>query len=134
IVLSSGGSSRGTSYQSGENGQRSTSYSTNHNDNWNQQARRLLKPEEVMALPERIAISFVPGCPPIRTWLVRYYERGFSGGRSFKKFAATAAILLLALTLLLGMASAAKERNRKQQSDTINNPLLGFPQSGFERR
>jgi len=81
IVLSSGGTSRGTSYQSGENGQRSTSHSSNQNDNWNQQARRLLKPEEVMALPERIAISFVPGVPPIRTRLVRYYERGFRRGR-----------------------------------------------------
>jgi type IV secretion system protein VirD4 len=77
IILSSGGRSSGSSHQSGENGQRSTSYSSNQNDNWNQQARRLLKPEEVMALPERIAISFMPGVPPIRTRLVRYYERGF---------------------------------------------------------
>lgn len=134
IVLSSGGSSRGTSYQSGENGQRSTSYSSNQNDNWNQQARRLLKPEEVMALPERIAISFMPGCPPIRTWLVRYYERDFRPVSRFKKVATVAALLVLGLVLLLGMASSAKERNRKQRFDTIDNPLLGFPQNGFERR
>jgi type IV secretion system protein VirD4 len=134
IVLASGGSSRGTSYQSGENGQRSTSYSSNHNDNWNQQARRLLKPEEVMALPERIAISFMPGVPPIRTRLVRYYERDFSGGRSFKRFASVAALLFLGLMLVLAVASAAAERNRNKVRDNIDKPFLGFEQRSFERR
>ncbi len=47
----------------------------NSNDNWQQSARKLLKPEEVLALDERTAIVFTPGMPPIWTTLVRYYER-----------------------------------------------------------
>jgi type IV secretion system protein VirD4 len=33
-----------------------------------------LKPEEVLALDERTAITFTPGIPPIWTTLERYYE------------------------------------------------------------
>jgi type IV secretion system protein VirD4 len=39
-----------------------------------------LKPEEVLALDHRTAITFTPGIPPLRTVLVRYYERGFREG------------------------------------------------------
>jgi type IV secretion system protein VirD4 len=72
IVVDSGGTSRGTSDQWG--GQRSQGSSRNANDNWQQQGRKLLKPEEVMALPPRVAITFAPGVPPICTRLIRYYE------------------------------------------------------------
>lgn len=75
IVVGSGGTSRGTSRQhndQGMNGNYGTS--SNANDNWQLQARRLLKPEEVMALSPRTAITFTPGVRPIATQLVRYYE------------------------------------------------------------
>ena len=52
----------------------SLSRSRNSNDNWQQQAHKLLTPAEVMALPPRVAITFTPGCPPIWTKLLRYYE------------------------------------------------------------
>ena len=81
-VVTSGGTSTGTSRQYSQQGTESHSYSSNANDNWQQQGRKLLKPEEVMALPERIAITFTPGVPPIWTWLVRYYEKQFSSPRS----------------------------------------------------
>src|SRR6185437_8181343 len=97
----------------------------------------LLKPEEVMALPERIAISFMPGVPPIRTWLVRYYERDFRRGGIgrglFGKLSATAAILFMALMLLLGIASAAAERNNRHRDTTVN-PFLGFDQKPIKGR
>jgi type IV secretion system protein VirD4 len=78
IIVASGGTSYGTTRQNSQQGQGSSySSSSNQNDNWAQQARKLLKPEEVMGLPERIAVTFTPGVPPIWTTLVRYYEGGF---------------------------------------------------------
>jgi type IV secretion system protein VirD4 len=77
IVVDSGGTSTGGSSQSSQQGGGSTSRSWNASDNWSQVARKLLKPEEVTALSERIAIIFVPGCLPIWTTLQRYYEKGF---------------------------------------------------------
>ena len=77
IVVDSGGEGTGQSLQwstgtQQQNGSRSVS--RNQNRNWQQQARKLLKPEEVITLPPRTAITFTPGMPPIRTTLLRYYE------------------------------------------------------------
>ena len=44
-----------------------------------QQARKLLKPEEVITLPPRCAITFTPGVPPVFTTLLRYYEEKHLG-------------------------------------------------------
>jgi type IV secretion system protein VirD4 len=52
----------------------STSRSWTTNDNWNQQQRPLMFANEVMMLPRRTAITVTPGCPPIMTTLVPYYE------------------------------------------------------------
>jgi type IV secretion system protein VirD4 len=81
IVVDSGGKSSGGSTQWSESTQPSSgggnSYTTSRN--WQQQARKLLKPEEIMALPLRTAITFTNGMRPICTTLLRYYEerRGF---------------------------------------------------------
>lgn len=73
IVVASGGSS--TSYNSQSSMQGPTfGESTTSNENWSLMGRRLLKPEEIYALNERAAITFVPGLPPILTRLERYYE------------------------------------------------------------
>jgi type IV secretion system protein VirD4 len=76
IIVESGGSSTGDSYQHSSGAQPQSSYgsSSNKSSNWAQQARKLLKPEEVIALPQRAAITFAPGVPPTCTWLLRYYE------------------------------------------------------------
>jgi type IV secretion system protein VirD4 len=84
IVVESSGRSKSTSssYTSGgpqRSQSTSTSYSTNQN--FQQQARRLCKPEEVIALPARTAITFTPGVPPIRTTLLRAYEEPRLGVR-----------------------------------------------------
>jgi type IV secretion system protein VirD4 len=77
IIVESGGTgwseSRSPSPQGGSN----CSYSTSGNNNWQQLGRKLLKPEEVTALSERVALTFAPGVPPICTRLVRYYENDF---------------------------------------------------------
>jgi len=77
IIINSGGSGDGRSYQSSQQGQNSSSYSTNSSYNWSQHGRSLLTAAEVTALNERVAITFTPGLPPIRTRLVRYYEKEF---------------------------------------------------------
>jgi type IV secretion system protein VirD4 len=75
IVIESGGKTTSRSYQSSDHGNHA-SHSTNWNSNWQQHGRKLLKPEEVMGLDERVAITFTQGCPPIATRLVRHYEGG----------------------------------------------------------
>lgn len=87
IVISSGGSSTSCSEQvSNQNGQNSRSTSWSTNNNWQQHGRRLLKPEEVMALPERMAITFTPGVPPLLTTLVRYYEENIGPPGLWERF------------------------------------------------
>jgi type IV secretion system protein VirD4 len=76
IIVDSGGTSRGDSSQrsSGPQGSASVGWSYTENQNWQQQGRKLVKPEEVIALPQRTAITFTPGVRPIATTLLRYYE------------------------------------------------------------
>jgi type IV secretion system protein VirD4 len=84
IVVASGGTSSSRTRQTPDyGGQGSTSYSVSTNDNWQQLGRRLLKPEEVLSLNERIAITFAPGLPPIWTTLVRYFEPAFKPKGNF---------------------------------------------------
>lgn len=92
IVLTSGGTSSGTSEQMSTHGQYSTTHSNNKSDNWSQHGRKLLKPEEVLTLPQRACISFVPGRPPIMTCLVRYYEPGGDTSESPAGVLATAVV------------------------------------------
>lgn len=140
ILVASGGASSGTTRQGGDSGQRSSSYSTNQNDNWSQQARRLLKPEEVMALPERIAISFMPGVPPIRTRLIRYYESDFRPGRIRRAFSAlkvlvtSAAILFMVFVVVMSILIAAAENNRSRRSYVGDDPFEGLNQSVYQDR
>ena len=80
IVVSSGGTSTGTSHQQSGKGEGGTTTSKNASENWSQMGRKLLKPEEVLSLDNRTAITFTPGVPPIWTTLVRYYEESLVGG------------------------------------------------------
>lgn len=86
IILKSGGQTEGESTNSGPGGG-STGHSWSVSDNWSQQGRKLLKPEEILAMPQRNAITLVPGMPPIMTRLLRYYEEpnlGPSQPRTFR--------------------------------------------------
>jgi type IV secretion system protein VirD4 len=79
------------------------------NLNFKQSARRLLKPEEVIGLDPRFAITFTPGVPPICTWLTRYYERGFgepTGLSPAKMVLDTACLFLGAATLAVWWTAA----------------------------
>ena len=108
IVIRSGGTSTSESYQKSEGGNPgSRSTSRNENDNWQQSARRLLKPEEVMQLSERTVITFAPGVPPLMTTQVRYYEEDFGPPRLWSRFTAALWSLMVSLILLAGFGLVA---------------------------
>lgn len=112
IIVESGGTSDGSSWQRsmGAQLQESSGHSYNTSRNWQQQARKLLKPEEVLALPPRVAITFMPGLPPICTTLLRYYEEpklGFPAGRLTIVFHAVRALIASILILGVNVAVAA---------------------------
>lgn len=112
IVVESGGHSRGWSRQATYNSAQpsdSAGSSGNSNTNWAQQARKLLKPEEVLQLPKRTAITFVPGMPPIMTTLSRYDEEKNLGRPAgpLRRFATATLTLGASLLLCLAMLGAA---------------------------
>ncbi len=141
IVVTSGGSNTGSShsYSSGGTGpgQHTRGSSSGHNDNWSQVGRRLLKPDEVLNLDPRTAITFAPGVPPIMTRLLRYYEERFLGrspGFVRRTMAALQtlirALVILTLTILFALAAeVAVSEQRKATEFGPSGPVApnGFP-------
>jgi type IV secretion system protein VirD4 len=124
ITTSSGGTSSGTSRQSSDDGKGSYGTSTTSNENWQFMGRKLLKPEEVTALPDRVAITFAPGVRPIATWLIRYYEKEFKNRRSMGPVGAafqTACLFIVATILAVIVTGALVSR--------INSDERRFPRS-----
>lgn len=82
IVVSSGGSNTGGNLGRTTGAQHSSSsgQSWGNSANWNPTGRKLLKPEEVLNLDQRLAITFTPGVRPIMTRLLRYYEERSEAG------------------------------------------------------
>lgn len=105
IVVRSGGTSTGHSRQGSAQGTSYTS-SSNENDNWSQQGRKLLKPDEILSLSDRIVITFTPGVPPIWTNRIRYFEERHLGRRLgwWQRFTAMANVVSGSLILLLVMS------------------------------
>jgi type IV secretion system protein VirD4 len=105
IVVRSGGTSTGHSRQGSNQGTSYTS-SSNQNDNWAQQGRKLLKPDEILALSDRVAITFTPGVPPIWTNRIRYFEERNLWRRPgwWPRFMAMANVVSGSLILLLVMS------------------------------
>jgi type IV secretion system protein VirD4 len=112
IIVESGGSgsSSSTNWSYGAQPQQGYSGSYNSNYNWQQQPRKLLKPEEVIALSPRTAITLTPGVAPVSTTLLRYYEEPGLGRRNGWLQQSFAACCTLAASLVLcaaGIGSAA---------------------------
>ena len=123
IVVRSGGTNTGNSYQTSDDGSRSSSQSTGASDNWSQSGRALLKPDEVLNLDPRIAITFTPGVSPCWTRLLRYYEERTSPPgwqerlwASVKMFAGSVLILAVATMLALGASVFANEKSNERRS------------------
>lgn len=73
-VVDSGGAGDGDSRQH-QPGGGSFGVSRNRNRNWSFAGKPLLRPEQVAALPERVAMIFAPGAGrPLLTWLTRVHE------------------------------------------------------------
>jgi len=104
-VVRSGGTSTGTSQQYSEKSN-SSGKSSNANDNWAQQGRKLLKSEEVLALSDWTVITFTPGVPPIWTNRIRYFEEPNLGRQPglWNRFTAMASVVSGSLILLVLMA------------------------------
>ena len=103
-------SSNWGSSQSAQGGSSSSGGQSGRNVNWNQMARRLLKPEEVLTTNPRIAFTFAPGELPMWTWMVRYYEKEFQQrpvARALATFAGSLVVLcgmgIIALVLALNI-------------------------------
>jgi type IV secretion system protein VirD4 len=99
IIVESGGRSGGRSRQATYDSQSphsSSGTSVTDSTNWSQQARKLLKPEEVLQLSPRTAITFTPGVPPVCTTLIRYYEENAFGEQpgAIRRVGEAVAILL----------------------------------------
>jgi type IV secretion system protein VirD4 len=108
IVVQSGGSTRTRSYSEYGPSPQGVQVSQANAENWQQQARKLLKPEEVIALPPRQAITFTPGLPPLLTTLVPYFEEPWLYRRSwFHRLRSSCDLLLkAAIFLILGLLAA----------------------------
>jgi type IV secretion system protein VirD4 len=118
-----GGSNRGWSQ-----GAQSSSSSTGINrswqtsSNWQQAPRELLKPEEILTLPPRWAITFPGGgVPPVLTHLVRYFEEPAlfqrRAGGLISRFRAACRTLIgsiLLLAVAIGLAVALTQEINRQ--------------------
>lgn len=141
ILVDSGGTNSGwsqtygSSSGSGSSQSSSSSYSGGSSSNWQQQSRELLKPDEIMALDPRIAITLTPGVRPLWTRLIRYYEekdlfrrrswltRLAAAGRTF---VISAALLFLAASMAIALtqevSSVFKPPQPQPMAPTINQP------------
>lgn len=110
IIVDSGGTNDGRNRGESTGAQPSFSRGSSwgENNNWSQQARKLLKPEEVTSLSPRMAITFTPGLPPICTHLTRYYEEQNRGNGRMAGLMRHAEIWITSLLMLcLSAATAA---------------------------
>jgi type IV secretion system protein VirD4 len=145
IVVESGGSNRNWSRNRGSSSGSSysessgTSYSETSNSNWQQQGRELLKPDEIIALDPRIAITLTPGVRPLWTRLLRYYEekRLFRIRRWYTRLATacwtllvSAALLVIAAAVAAGLTAALIEATRPPQLQQFA-PAPSEPQPWF---
>jgi type IV secretion system protein VirD4 len=126
IVVDSGGTSSGGSYQSTKGQHPTYSYGNSYNSsrNWQQQTRKLLKPEEIMVLPPRTAITFTPGVRPICTTLLPYFEnRRMRRGQGWLSRSVEACTMLaasVALCVAVGLGAEALSQSVNSQSMSID--------------
>jgi type IV secretion system protein VirD4 len=113
----------------------SSGTSWNESSSTQQLGRSLLKPEEVLNLSERVAIIFAQGVPPIKTWLVRYYENAFrrpgKGGEGFwaglQALAVSFVLAAFCGLMALWMTAVMQDRAKAEQRPP---PFVPPPQQG----
>lgn len=100
----------------------SNSYGSNESTSWTQSARALNTPDEVMRLPQRTAITFPPGMPPVMTTLVRYYEEPLTPGLVRRTFGAVKVLLLSVIVLCVAVLLALAVANLDIRAGPENIP------------
>jgi type IV secretion system protein VirD4 len=137
IVVKSGGTGTGMSWQNSMKGESSSGSSSNASDNWAQHGRKLLKPEEVLALSDRVVITFTPGVPPICTRRIKYYEepRLLRKPGMWKRFKAVADVVVFSVAMLLAALLLAMECSDKTQNRLpVEHPPIRYRQSSPHHR
>jgi type IV secretion system protein VirD4 len=138
IIVDSGGSSSSRSHSTSsgpkQGGGGSTTYSHTSNSNWQQQARKLLKPEEVVALPPRTAITFTPGVRPINTTLLRHYEEPRLGVRPGRLGRMLAALGTLAASAVISIWFVFVAFGLNVMAHDLRAARRPSPQSSFHAR
>jgi type IV secretion system protein VirD4 len=133
VVVASGGTTDGWSRQwsDGAQGNQSTTSSGGSSSNWQLQPRKLLKPEEVAALPPRVAVTFAPGVPPVMTRLGRYYEEPATGRPSaWRRFLAGLGTLGMSAVLCaaaVGLAAALRQETLHRVARPPRSPAAYPP-------
>jgi type IV secretion system protein VirD4 len=136
VTVESGGENEGWSFQ-GSNSTAPASYGTSggSNRNWSFVGKPLIRPEEVAALPERLAITFAPGVgAPIATWLTRYFEAAGEPSdlvqlwHGFNKLSRAAALLFVCVLFAGCVATVSFEPTVPVPSDSAprNSPAKLF--------
>ncbi|WP_020472424.1 type IV secretory system conjugative DNA transfer family protein [Zavarzinella formosa] len=107
ITISSGGTGSSKS-QPGSGDKGGASYSTSASNNWQFGGRSLMRPDELLNLDKRVAITFMPGYRPISTWLCRSYESDFQPEREMGvlKAAFDSVCMFLTVTIIAAMVTA----------------------------
>jgi|SRR5579884_188083 len=142
ICVESGGTNsgwsrnRGSTSGHGYSESSGSAYSAGGSRNWQQQSRELLKPDEILALDPRIAITLTPGVRPIWTRLIRFYEEKAllkHRGLLRRMAAACRTFVISALLLILAAASARaltdelRDLMEQQRQPTINQLPWAIP-------
>jgi len=134
VVESGGWGNSGGRNNSASTGAQSASQSQgsnsgwSSNENWQQISRELLKPDEIMTLSPRWAITFPGGgVRPIATYVVRYFENPklfrpiglFASFRAaFRSLLAAIVLLAVSLGLAVFLSQAATERLKAHTSQS----------------
>ena len=106
-VVENGGVSRGSSNTRSYRDE-SLSSSINIAANWLLAAQKVAKPEEIIAMDPREAITVIPGMRPIKTWLLRYYEEPYiDEERELRKTMRAAVASMIVMIGFSGMTGVA---------------------------
>lgn len=123
VPIESWGENTGYSYSTPDGGPTMSNVGTSgtnwgSNSGWTQIARKLLNPDEVMRLPQRIAITFVPGMAPVLTHTIRYYEEAKAKRTMLKVKHMTLAVLMLCLSVVVWAATVENRPVKPQPKYT----------------
>jgi type IV secretion system protein VirD4 len=142
ISVVSHGDNSGDSRQYGETGQRSSGVSSGRNTNYSDTGRRLLKPEELIVLPEDVALVFHRNLPVIPARLLTYYNHpAFRGGGTGtqpglgQNAMQQAVALLVACIVFAAMAVSLSPFNpwpHRRPASIQPWPVSGWPDSAAE--